>query len=86
MRRLLPAPLSASGEEMRAFPIYCQRFFLEEPDQVTAAELHLPLNWLTNTGSCLVVVFCRNRRVNLAMLVLLLIYYCVVAFPLWLWD
>jgi AraC family transcriptional regulator len=35
--------LPASGEEMRDFPIYCQRFFLDEPAQGTAAELHLPL-------------------------------------------
>ena len=35
--------LPASGEEMRDFPIYCQRFFLEEPEQGTAAELFLPL-------------------------------------------
>jgi AraC family transcriptional regulator len=35
--------LPASGEEMRDFPIYCQRFFLEEPAQGTAAELFLPL-------------------------------------------
>lgn len=31
---------------MRGFPIYCQRFFLEEPVQLKAAELHLPLKWL----------------------------------------
>ena len=35
--------LPASGEEMRDFPIYCQRFFPEEPDQAPAAELFLPL-------------------------------------------
>jgi AraC family transcriptional regulator len=35
--------LPASGEEMRDFPIYCQRFFLDTPEQGTAAELHLPL-------------------------------------------
>jgi AraC family transcriptional regulator len=35
--------LPASGEEMRDFPIYCQRFFLEPPEQGTAAELFLPL-------------------------------------------
>lgn len=35
--------LPASGEEMRDFPIYCQRFFLDEPAQGTAAELFLPL-------------------------------------------
>jgi len=35
--------LPASGEEMRDFPIYCQRFFLEDPAQGTAAELFLPL-------------------------------------------
>ena len=51
MRRLLPAPLPASREEMQDIPIYCQRFVLQEPDPVTAAELHLPLKWLTNTGS-----------------------------------
>jgi AraC family transcriptional regulator len=35
--------LPASGEEMRDFPIYCQRFFLDDPEQGTAAELYLPL-------------------------------------------
>lgn len=35
--------LPTSGEEMRDFPIYCQRFFLDEPEQGTAAELFLPL-------------------------------------------
>jgi AraC family transcriptional regulator len=35
--------LPASGEEMRDYPIYCQRFFLEAPAQGTAAELFLPL-------------------------------------------
>ena len=35
--------LPASGEEMRDFPIYCQRFFLDPPEEGTAAELHLPL-------------------------------------------
>lgn len=35
--------LPASGEEMRDFPIYCQRFFLDAPAQGTAAELFLPL-------------------------------------------
>jgi len=35
--------LPSSGEEMRDFPIYCQRFFLDEPEQGTAAELFLPL-------------------------------------------
>lgn len=35
--------LPGSGEEMRDFPIYCQRFFLDEPEQGTAAELFLPL-------------------------------------------
>ncbi|RZJ04923.1 MAG: helix-turn-helix domain-containing protein [Brevundimonas sp.] len=35
--------LPASGEEMRDFPIYCQRFFLDEPEQGAAAELFLPL-------------------------------------------
>jgi len=28
---------------MRDFPIYCQRFFLDDPTLATAAELHLPL-------------------------------------------
>jgi AraC family transcriptional regulator len=35
--------LPASGEEMRDFPIYCQRFLLDDPDLASAAELHLPL-------------------------------------------
>ncbi len=35
--------LPASGEEMRDFPIYCQRFVLDEPELGTAAELFLPL-------------------------------------------
>jgi AraC family transcriptional regulator len=35
--------LPASGEEMRDFPIYCQRFFLDPPEAGTAAELYLPL-------------------------------------------
>lgn len=35
--------LPASGEEMRDFPIYCQRFLLDEPEQGAAAELFLPL-------------------------------------------
>ena len=35
--------LPGSGEEMRDFPIYCQRFFLEGPEPGTAAELFLPL-------------------------------------------
>lgn len=35
--------LPTSGEEMRDFPIYCQRFFLDEPAGGTAAELFLPL-------------------------------------------
>lgn len=35
--------LPASGEEARDFPIYCQRFFLDEPEQGAAAELFLPL-------------------------------------------
>ncbi len=35
--------LPASGEEMRDFPIYCQRFFLDQPEQGAAAELFLPL-------------------------------------------
>jgi AraC family transcriptional regulator len=28
---------------MRDFPIYCQRFFLDQPEQGTAADLFLPL-------------------------------------------
>ena len=35
--------LPASGEEMRDFPIYCQRLFLNQPELDTAAELFLPL-------------------------------------------
>ncbi|WP_396593612.1 GyrI-like domain-containing protein [Brevundimonas sp. R86498] len=35
--------LPASGEEMRDFPVYCQRFFLDTPALGTAAELFLPL-------------------------------------------
>lgn len=35
--------LPASGEEMRDFPIYCQRFFLDAPGEGTAADLFLPL-------------------------------------------
>jgi AraC family transcriptional regulator len=35
--------LPASGEEMRDFPIYCQRFLLDDPEQGAAAELFLPL-------------------------------------------
>lgn len=35
--------LPASGEEVRDFPIYCQRFFLDQPELGTAAELFLPL-------------------------------------------
>ncbi|MFL9841624.1 AraC family transcriptional regulator [Sphingomonas sp. ST-64] len=35
--------LPASGAEMRDFPIYCQRFFLDDPDQRPAADLFLPL-------------------------------------------
>lgn len=35
--------LPASGEEMRDFPIYCQRFLLDQPELGTAAELFLPL-------------------------------------------
>jgi AraC family transcriptional regulator len=35
--------LPGSGEEMRDFPIYCQRFFLNPPEQGTAADLFLPL-------------------------------------------
>ena len=35
--------LPRSGEEMRDFPIYCQRFFLNQPEQGTAADLFLPL-------------------------------------------
>ncbi|WGM29996.1 hypothetical protein [Brevundimonas sp. NIBR11] len=36
-------------------------------------------------GACLVVAMNRNRRLNLAMLVILLFYYAYVAFPRWLW-
>lgn len=35
--------LPASGEEMRDFPLYCQRFILDGPEQGAAAELFLPL-------------------------------------------
>lgn len=35
--------LPGSGEEMRDFPIYCQRFFLSPPELGTAAEVFLPL-------------------------------------------
>ncbi|WP_133478858.1 AraC family transcriptional regulator [Cognatilysobacter segetis] len=35
--------LPDSGEEMRDFPIYCQRFFVDRPEQGTAADLFLPL-------------------------------------------
>lgn len=35
--------LPASGEVMCDYPIYCRRFFLDEPELGTAAELHLPL-------------------------------------------
>ena len=35
--------LPVSGEEMRDFPIYCQRFLLDTPELGTAAELFLPL-------------------------------------------
>jgi AraC family transcriptional regulator len=35
--------LPASGEEMRDFPIYCERFFLDNPAGTTAADLFLPL-------------------------------------------
>jgi len=35
--------LPASGEEMRDFPIYCQRLFVGEPEKGAAAELFLPL-------------------------------------------
>ena len=35
--------LPASGEEMRDFPIYCQRFLPDDPEQGPAAELFLPL-------------------------------------------
>lgn len=35
--------LPTSGEEMRDYPIYCQRFFLDDLDQGTAADLSLPL-------------------------------------------
>lgn len=35
--------LPASGEEMRDFPIYCQRLFLDAPEKGSAADLFLPL-------------------------------------------
>ena len=35
--------LPASGEKMRDFPIYCQRFLPDDPEQGPAAELFLPL-------------------------------------------
>ena len=35
--------LPASGEEMRDFPIYCQRLFLNELEQGSAVDLFLPL-------------------------------------------
>lgn len=35
--------LPASGEEMRDFPIYCQRLFLDQPERGLAADLFLPL-------------------------------------------
>lgn len=35
--------LPASGEEMRDFPIYCQRLFLDDPEPGAAADLYLPL-------------------------------------------
>lgn len=35
--------LPASGEEMRDFPIYCQRFLPKAPEDGAAAELFLPL-------------------------------------------
>ncbi|HEV2081427.1 MAG TPA: AraC family transcriptional regulator [Brevundimonas sp.] len=35
--------LPGSGEEMRDFPIYCQRLFLDEPERGAAADLFLPL-------------------------------------------
>lgn len=35
--------LPTSGEEMRDFPIYCQRFFLDDLAGGAAAELFLPL-------------------------------------------
>lgn len=35
--------LPESGEEMRDFPIYCQRFFPERPENDTVTELFLPL-------------------------------------------
>lgn len=35
--------LPASGEEMRDFPIYCQRFFPDDPSKGAAADLFLPL-------------------------------------------
>lgn len=37
-------------------------------------------------GACLFVAFARSRRLNLAMLVLLIAYYAVVGFPYWLWT
>ena len=35
--------LPDSGEEMRDFPVYCERFFLDRPELGTAADLFLPL-------------------------------------------
>lgn len=35
--------LPTSGEEMRNFPVYCQRFLLGGPNIGTAAEVLLPL-------------------------------------------
>jgi AraC family transcriptional regulator len=35
--------LPVSGEEMRDFPLYCQRLLLDDPAECTAAELFLPL-------------------------------------------
>lgn len=35
--------LPASGEEMRDFPIYCQRFFPEDPGTAAEADIFLPL-------------------------------------------
>lgn len=35
--------LPASGEEMRDFPIYCQRYFPEDPASPSEADVYLPL-------------------------------------------
>ena len=52
-------------------------------DRYTSPEMLLNVLFL---GSCLVVAVSRNRRVNLTMLALLLVYYGIVAFPRWLWT